>query len=144
AKNLGYVTAAFVSSKALSRHFGLFRGFDVYDDEMPLRDEEGKRIFPERRAAATTDRALDWLRQQRGQKFFLWVHFYDPHEPYDPPEPYRTDYSNDPYSGEIAYSDEQVGRLLSFLEQSKLREKTLVVVIGDHGEGLNDHGESTH
>ena len=144
AKNSGFLTAAFVSSKALSRHFGLLRGFDVYDDQMPFRDQEGNRIFPERRAAVTTDLALDWLKQHGRQKFFLWVHYYDPHEPYDPPEPYKTSYSNDPYSGEIAYADEQVGRLLDFLEQSNQREKTLIVFIGDHGEGLNDHGEATH
>ena len=144
AKSSGFHTAAFVSSKALSRHFGLLKGFDVYDDYLPLRNPEGDPIFPERRASVTTDRALDWLRQQGPQKFFLWVHFYDPHEPYDPPEPYKSTYSDDPYSGEIAYSDEQVGRLLDFLDQFKLRERTLVVFIGDHGEGLNDHVEATH
>jgi hypothetical protein len=93
AKNSGFLTAAFVSSKALSRHFGLLRGFDVYDDQMPFQDQEGNRIFPERRAAVTTDLALDWLKQHGRQKFFLWVHYYDPHEPYDPPEPYKTSYS---------------------------------------------------
>lgn len=144
AKDSGFATAAFVSSKALSRHFGLFRGFDVYDDQMPFQNEEGNRIFPERRAAVTADRAIDWLRQQDRRKFFLWIHFYDPHEPYDPPEPYKTEYVEDLYSGEIAYSDEQVGRLLEFLEQTKLRERTLVVILGDHGEGLNDNGEATH
>src|SRR5262249_13627635 len=76
--------------------------------------------------------------------FFLWVHYYDPHDPYDPPEPYKTKYATDLYSGEIAYSDEQAGRLLKFLDQSGLRQRTLVVVVGDHGEGLNDHLEQTH
>jgi arylsulfatase A-like enzyme/Tfp pilus assembly protein PilF len=144
AKDGGLLTAAFVSSKALSRHFGLLRGFDIYDDQMPFQNEEGNRIFPERRATVTTDHALDWLRQQGRQRFFLWVHFYDPHEPYEPPEPYKTMYSDDPYSGEIAYSDEQVGRIIDFLDQSELREQTLIVVISDHGEGLDDHGEATH
>ena len=145
ARASGLLTAAFVSSKALSRHFGLLRGFDVYDDEMPLQDQEGHRIFPERRASVTTDRALSWLRElQAPQQFFLWVHFYDPHEPYDPPAPFKTAYSGDLYSGEIAYSDEQAGRLINFLEQANLLDRTLIVVISDHGEGLNDHGEATH
>jgi len=146
AKRAGFLTAAFVGSKAVSRHFGLHQGFDIYDDQMSSRDLEGRLpgVFPERRASVTTDRALDWLKQHGQQKFFLWVHYYDPHDPYDPPEPYRSAYTKDPYSGEIAYTDEQLGRLLGFLDQQKLRERTLVVVIGDHGEGLNDHGEMTH
>src|SRR5262249_46640758 len=146
AQKAGFLTAAFVGSKAVGRQFGLQQGFDTYDDQMPSLDQEGKLpgVFPERRAAETTDRALDWLRKQTGQRFFVWVHYYDPHEPYDPPEPYRSDYPNDPYSGEIAYTDVQVGRLLDFLDQSADRKRTIVVVMGDHGEGLDDHGEAAH
>lgn len=146
ARKSGFLTAAFVGSKAVGRQFGLQQGFDVYDDQMSSRDQEGKLpgVFPERPAGVTTDRALDWLKTHSQQRFFLWVHYYDPHEPYAPPEPYQRDYPNDPYSGEIAYTDEQVGRLSDFLEQQNLRERTLVVVMGDHGEGLNDHGEGAH
>ncbi len=144
ARNAGFLTAAFVGSKAVGRQFGLQQGFDVYDDQMISRDEQGNRIFPERPAVVTTNRALDWLGHHAREKFFLWVHYYDPHDPYDPPEPYKSAYSNDPYSGEIAYVDEQAGRLLSFLDQSNLRERTLIIVIADHGEGLGDHSENTH
>ncbi len=146
AKQAGFLTAAFVGSKAVGRHFGLQQGFDVYDDQMPTRGAEGQLpgVFPERRAQVTTDHALDWLKQHGHENFFLWVHYYDAHEPYDPPEPYKHQYANDPYSGEIAYTDGQVGRLFDFLAQQNLRERTLVIVIGDHGEGLNDHGEATH
>jgi choline-sulfatase len=146
ARNAGFTTAAFVGSKAVGRQFGLQQGFEVYDDQMTWRDEEGKLpgVFPERRASITTDRALDWLKEHGRQKFFLWAHYYDAHDPYDPPEPYKSIYSKDPYSGEIAYTDEQVGRLLDFLDQAKIRGRTLAVVMGDHGEGLNDHGERTH
>jgi len=146
ARSAGFQTAAFVGSKAVGRVFGLQQGFDVYDDQMTSREEEGKLpgVFPERRAAVTTDRALDWLKQHVRDRFFLWVHYYDPHEPYEPLEPYKSAYPKDPYSGEIAYTDEQVGRLLDFIEQQGLRERTLVIAIGDHGEGLNDHGEQTH
>ena len=144
AQKAGYLTAAFVGSAAVDHKFGLQQGFDTYDDEMPSRTREGEILYPERQAAVTTDRALQWLEKHGGQKFFLWVHYYDPHDPYDPPEPYKSDYASDLYSGEIAYTDEQFGRLLDFLDQSKIRERTLVIVVGDHGEGLNDHGESTH
>jgi choline-sulfatase len=148
ARSAGVTTAAFVGSKAVGRVYGLHRGFDLYDDQMPTRgqQEEGKLpgVFPERRAAVTTDRALDWLKQHGRERFFLWVHYYDPHEPYEPPEPYRSQYPGDPYAGEIAYTDAQVGRILEFLGEQNLRDRTLVIVVGDHGEGLNDHGESTH
>ena len=147
AHDSGFQTAAFVGSKAVGRQWGLQQGFDVYDDHMPSRDqEEGKLpgVFPERRAAETSDRAIEWLKQHGQQKFFLWIHYYDPHDPYDPPEPYKAEYPKDPYSGEIAYTDEQVGRVLATLDELKLRQRTLVVVLGDHGEGLNDHGEQTH
>ena len=146
AKKAGLSTAAFVGSKAVSRQFGLQQGFDIYDDQMTSSDQEGKLpgIFPERRAADTTDRALNWLKVHGQQEFFVWVHYYDPHDPYDPPEPFKSRYPKDPYSGEIAYTDEQVGRLFDFLSETKLQDRTLVVVIGDHGEGLNDHGEKTH
>ncbi len=146
ARNAGFSTAAFVSSKAVGRQWGLQQGFDTYDDQMPSRGQEGALpgIFPERRAAVTTDHALEWLKQHGRGKLFLWVHYYDPHEPYDPPEPFRSAYPNDPYSGEIAYMDEQVGRLLEYLDLQGLSARTLVIAVGDHGEGLNDHGEGTH
>ena len=145
-RTAGFQTAAFVGSKAVGRQFGLQQGFDVYDDRMTSHDEEAKLpgVFPERRAAVTTDRAIDWLKQVGRQRFFLWVHYYDPHDPYDPPEPFKSAYREDPYSGEIAYTDAQVGRLLASLDQLNLRERTLVIALGDHGEGLNDHGEQTH
>src|SRR6266568_3707536 len=87
--------------------------------------------YPERRASVVTDRALEWLKQNGRNKFFLWAHFYDPHAPYDPPPPYRQTYSKDPYSGEIAYTDEQVGRLFDWIEQAGLSSRTLIVVTGD-------------
>lgn len=146
ARQGGFRTAAFVGSKAVSRHFGLGQGFEVYDEQMTSHDLEGQLpgIYAERRAAVTTDHALDWLKLHAEERFFLWVHYYDPHEPYDPPEPYKTQYRDDPYSGEIAYVDEQAGRLLEFLDQRHLRDRSLVVVIGDHGESLGSHGEMTH
>jgi tetratricopeptide (TPR) repeat protein len=86
-----------------------------------------------------------WL-DDRGASspFFAWVHFYDPHAPYEPPEPYRSRYSDDPYAGEIAYVDDIVGRLVAELESQGLGRRTIVAVVGDHGEGLGEHAEGTH
>jgi len=145
AQSAGFQTAAFVGSRILSKHFGISNGFATYDDDMRGQTEEGMPgVFPERRAAVVTDRALEWLKQNGRKKFFLWAHYYDPHAPYDPPEPYKQTYSKDPYSGEIAYMDEQVGRLLDRLDQAGLTPRTLIAVIGDHGESLGEHGEMTH
>jgi arylsulfatase A-like enzyme/Flp pilus assembly protein TadD len=145
AKSAGFETAAFVGSRVLSKHFGISNGFATYDDDMTAKTEEGlPGAFPERRASVVTDRALEWLKQNGNKKFFLWAHYYDPHAPYDPPEPYHRTYSKDAYSGEIAYTDEQVGRIFDWIDQADLSSRTLIVVTGDHGESLGEHGEMTH
>ena len=142
----GFATAAFVGSLVLSRRMGFANGFATYDDDMGGSREEGQLpgIYPERRAAVVTDHALSWLRRNGGKRFFLWAHYYDPHAPYDPPQPFKTTYAKDLYSGEIAYTDEQVGRLLDGLEKQGLGSRTVVVAMGDHGESLGEHGEMTH
>jgi arylsulfatase A-like enzyme/Tfp pilus assembly protein PilF len=142
----GFATAAFVGSRVLARHFGLANGFASYDDDMGSRTQEDSAtgVFAERRAAAVTERALGWLKANAQSRFFLWAHYFDPHTPYDPPEPYKHAYAQDAYSGEIAYMDEQVGRLLDGLAQMGLAPRTLIAVIGDHGESLGEHGEMTH
>jgi arylsulfatase A-like enzyme len=128
-KKQRYYTAAFVSGAPLSGSFGLDRGFDYYDDEFPGR---------ERIAKETTERALQWLKSA-SHPFFLWVHYYDPHAEYNPPEPFRSDYSTAPYDGEIAYVDSQIAKLFH-----AIGSEDLVIVTADHGEGLGEHGESTH
>lgn len=130
-REAGYRTAAFVSAFPLARRFGLARGFDVYDDELQNRVE--------RPAGETTDRALAWLQQQSGP-VFLWVHYFDPHAPYAPPPRFSAKY--EPYEGEVAAMDEQLGRLLQAFESRF--EKPAVLVVADHGEGLGDHGELQH
>jgi choline-sulfatase len=132
----GYRTAAFVSSFVLSRRFGLARGFDVYDDAMPAEQVE-------RPATTTTDKALTWLARQSGGPLFLWVHYFEPHTPYAPPEPYRTRYREQPYLGEVAAMDEQLGRLVGAFDE-RATGPLAVVVAADHGEALGDHGESQH
>lgn len=141
----GFRTAAFVGSFTLDHRFGLNRGFETYDDDMPPAGTASASVRePERRAEVVADRALAWLAARPPGRFFLWVHFFDPHTPYDPPEPYRSQYAGRLYDGEIAYTDAQLGRLLEALRQKGLAERTLIALLGDHGESLGEHGESTH
>ncbi len=132
----GYRTGAFVSSFVLDHRFGLQRGFDRYDDDIP-RDAtaEANTLEAERRGDVTVDRALAWLRETTARPYFAWVHLYDAHAPYAPPPPYPQT-----YDGEIAFVDAQVGRLLAAID----RKNTIVLVVGDHGESLGEHGELTH
>lgn len=132
----GYETAAFVSAFALARRFGLARGFDRYDDDFGAENAE-------RTAAETNERVLKYLDQARQKPLFLWVHYYDPHHPYTPPEPYRTRFKTRPYDGEVSFMDEQLGRLVQAFKRSSTLPK-VIIVAGDHGEGLGEHGEAQH
>ncbi len=134
---LGYRTAAFVSGFPLERPCGLARGFEVYDDAFG----PGK---VERSSRETTDRALAWLAAADSRPRFLWVHYYDPHEPYAPPEPYRSRFPSDPYRGEIAAMDHELGRLIAAFEGARGGREVRIIVAADHGEGRGDHGEMLH
>lgn len=129
----GYRTAAFVSSFVLARRFGLGRGFDTYDE---VEDTE-------RSARETTNRAIEYLRGKASTPQFLWVHYFDAHAPYAPEEPFRTRYAKNLYLGEVAAVDEQLGRLVAAFEHNA-SGPIAILVVGDHGEGLGDHGESQH
>lgn len=135
-RDAGYRTAAFVSAFPLARRFGLARGFEVYDDE----SSHGR---AERSAQATTERVLAYLGQDSREPLFLWVHYFDPHEPYEPPEPFRSRYPGNPYRGEIAAMDQQLGHLLQAFEE-RMDSPTAVIIAGDHGEALGEHGEAEH
>ncbi len=143
-KSAGYRTAAFVGAYVLDRRFGLARGFDTYDDRVPRPAEATDTLEASRPGAAVVDAAIAWLDAVPAGPFLLWVHLYDPHAPYAAPEPWRSRFTDRPYDGEVAYAGAQVGRLLARLDTKGLTDSTIVVVAGDHGEGLNDHGESTH
>ncbi len=141
----GYRTAAFVSSFVLNSMWGLNRGFEVYDDNVGFTADRAKNLFQlERRGDETVDRMLDWLNRTNGKPFFAWLHLYDPHSPYRPPEPYLSRYSSHPYDGEIAFDDEQVGRVMTRLRALNRYESTLIVLLSDHGESLGEHGEDEH
>src|SRR5438094_2518435 len=98
----------------------------------------------ERPGNIVADVTLDWLSKNYQKKFFLWMHLYDPHYPYRPPAPYSEEYRDRPYDGEIAFADAQVGRLIEFLKNKGLYQNTLIILSGDHGESLGEHGEKAH
>lgn len=160
-KDGGYETAAFVSATPLKKSSGMSAGFDTF------REPKGE----SRRAATTNAEAFAWLEKAQAP-FLLWVHYYDPHAPYDPPEPFSEVYHDSPelkaylderdfapaegsglatelvnnrYDGEVSYVDRQTGALLEVLKTRSSRwDETIVVVLGDHGEGLRQHGELAH
>lgn len=144
----GWETAAFVSARVLDQVFGINQGFQHWDQEdLKSREdieEEKFAAIPERFANQTTDAALEWLSRPRGKKWFMWVHYYDPHFPYKPPAPYDEQVPAYPYLGEVAFMDSQIQRLLDRLQELGMDQKTLIVAVGDHGESLGAHGESTH
>lgn len=144
-RNHGWNTAAFVSSSVLKKVFGLSQGFSVYDDQMPETADDNGETVAVRRASLTVDRALAWLNNQPSQHpYFVWLHLYDAHRPYNPPAEFRKQYPHDLYSAEIAYDDQQVGRFLAAVRKKSPPEKTVIVLLADHGEGLGDHGEYDH
>jgi arylsulfatase A-like enzyme/Flp pilus assembly protein TadD len=143
-KGHGYDTAAFVSSFVLNSMWGLNRGFDYYDDWIAAETSDSPHQRLERRAQETIDHSLDWLRGHLSGTFFLWIHLYDPHAPYDPPEPFKSHYRAQPYDGEIAYTDSQLGRLVDFLKDHKLYSSSVILLTSDHGEGLGEHQEQQH
>jgi arylsulfatase A-like enzyme/Flp pilus assembly protein TadD len=141
-RGAGYATGAFVGAVVLDRRFGLDRGFDVYDDRSSGRASGGTG-YAERAADEVVDAALAWL-EEAPARFFLWVHFYDPHAAYRPPPGFASAFASDPYAGEIAFVDTQLGRLLDAVTERWGEEGLVVVATSDHGESLGEHGESTH
>jgi arylsulfatase A-like enzyme len=138
----GFETAAFVGALVLDSRFGLARGFDVYDDRMERRSAATVG-YAERRGDRVVDAALRWL-ETAPDRFFLWLHLYDPHTRYDPPPGFAVAYPGDPYAGEIAFADAQVGRLLGGIRSRWGSSGLLVALTSDHGESLFEHGEPTH
>ena len=139
-----YGTGAFVSSIVLDSSKGIDQGFDVYRDDFAPSHPPQRTKAIRRAADRVTDEALSWLGRVGSSRFFAWLHFYDAHAPYQPPSPYREMYATRPYDAEIAFMDAQVGRILDFLREKALVDRTIVVVIADHGEGLGDHREAAH
>ena len=144
-KGAGFRTAAFVSSMVLDRRGGFNRGFDRYDDAFPKTQDAELLSTLQKPGADSLRAATSWLASQRsGDRLFMWLHLFEPHDPYEPPEPYATRYRDRPYDGEVAYTDTLVGELDDTLERLGLKSNTLVIIAADHGEGLGEHDETLH
>ena len=141
----GFATGGFVGAYVLDHKWGIAQGFQTYFDDFDLSKYQSLSLGSvDRPGNEVADKALAWLDTVRSKRFFGWVHFYDAHSPYSPPEPFKSRYDAHPYLGEIAFVDSQVGRLLAYLDAHDLARNTVVVVMGDHGESLGEHGEATH
>jgi len=139
----GFRTAAIVSSFTVDSRFGLDQGFDFYDDTF-AEDEILKNFRSEKRAERVFNSFSHWLEGNFDQKFFCWVHFFDPHVPYDPPSPFKEEFPDRPYDGEIAYMDHYLGRIVDKLKERNLFDKTLIILAGDHGEAFGEKEEIDH
>ncbi len=152
-KERGYRTGAAIGGFPLTREFGTDQGFDFYDDDLQAdrldhrgRPEQRRRNtwYDERPASHVNDAILPWLREGGGEPFFVWLHYWDPHEPHIAPAPYGQMFAHDPYQGEIAYADESLGTILAELRKLGEWDRTLFVMTADHGEGRREHKEMTH
>ena len=147
-KAAGFETAGFVSSIVLSAQSGLGRGFDHFSDRFDLgsdaADEARFLDILEKRGDVAVGEAIAWLERHAQARTFVWVHLYDPHAPYEPPEPYASRYADRPYDGEVAWSDDLIGRLDAALTRLGIRDGTLMALTSDHGEALGEHGELVH
>ncbi len=140
----GYATAGFVSAFVLDARWGISRGFETYFDNFDVASQRVVNLASvQRDGRETVEEAVRWLDQRDPGPFFLWLHLFDPHEPYAPPEPFLSRYTH-PYDGEIAYTDELIGDFRAALEGRGLLASSLLILTGDHGEGLGDHGEGYH
>jgi arylsulfatase A-like enzyme/Flp pilus assembly protein TadD len=144
-KESGYATGAGVSAYVLRRSTGLGTGFDFFDDDIELSSRTGGPGIQaiQRPGAETLNAVRPWLRSVADRPFFLFFHIFEPHSPHEPPAEYAARYPS-PYDGEVAAADEVVGDLLEELRSLDVYEKTFIVFLSDHGEGLGDHGEAEH
>ncbi len=143
-KARGFRTGAFVSSFVLDRRWGLDQGFDVYHDTDSGSGGPLGRDSLRRPADQVVGDALEWLSGAAGERFFAWLHFYDAHAPARPPTAFAAADGGDVYHGALSFVDFQFSRVLAFLDERQILDRTIVVVIGDHGESLGEHGEATH
>lgn len=145
----GYDCGAFIGAFVLDGRWGLKQGFSHYDDDFDLNKYKQLDLgLVQRPSREIVDAAIAWLSKRKEKPFFAWLHLYDPHIPYDPPEPYRSEYGGRGpaglYDGEIASMDAQIGRFCDWLDENDLADDTILILVGDHGEGLGEHNESTH
>jgi arylsulfatase A-like enzyme/Flp pilus assembly protein TadD len=141
-KDNGFTTGAIISAMVMDSRFGVSQGFDTYNDE--FENEIKTTNIKERRGDETSRFAVEWLDENKHENFFMFLHYYDPHHLYEPPEPFASEFQDDLYAGEIAYTDHCIGLVLDKLRKLGLYDSTLIIITGDHGEMLKEHGEPTH
>ena len=148
-KSKGFRTGGFISAFVLDRRWGIAQGFEEYFDNFEL--SKFKMVSMDsvqRRGDETLQKTMEWMDRHKSERFFAWMHLYDPHTPYDPPEPFRSSITRKDaigfYDGEVAYSDNLIGRIREYLEKNQLLDTTLVILTSDHGESLGEHSESAH
>ena len=147
-RDAGYRTGGFVAAFVVDSRWGLDQGFERYHDDFNFREFERISLDSVQRPGdEVMDAALAWMDEVKEERFFSWIHLYDPHWPYEAPEPWASrvsGYSDAPYDAEVLFTDSLVGRLLNWLDESALADDTLLVLIGDHGESLGRHREGAH
>ena len=141
----GLDTAAFIGAFVLHSKWGLNQGFSTYFDRFDMGRYGKIMLQNEKRAGEVLGDARRWFARHPVQKqFFAWIHLYDPHSPYNPPPPFAARFPDDPYRGEVEYTDSELGKFINFLKEKKLYDNYLIIVAADHGEGLGEHGEMEH
>ncbi len=140
-KDKGFSTGGIVSAFVMGAQFGVDQGFDSFNDRFENLQKTDK---PERIGTRTSGFAIEWLEEHKDEKFFLFLHYFDPHYDYKPPEPFASEFAPDLYAGEIAYTDYCIGQVIDKLKELGLYDSTLIIITSDHGEMLGEHGESTH
>ncbi len=141
-KENGFKTSAIVSTFVLDSQFGLDQGFDTYNDTFET--TLNTMGINERGGGEASRIAMEWMEKNSDDSFFLFLHYYDPHKEYAPPEPFSSEFSTDLYSGEIAYTDYSISKVIKHLKTLKIYDSTLIIITGDHGEMLGEHKEKTH
>ncbi|MGA7379497.1 MAG: sulfatase-like hydrolase/transferase [Terriglobales bacterium] len=146
-KPQGYHTAAFIGAVILDSKTlapGFDRGFDFYDNFPEHATSKSRWGRVERRGMEVVQHAESWMSNHRSAPRFVWVHLYDPHDPYEPPEPFASLYKERLYDGEIAYADSALSHFVAYLKKQGWYDGAVIIVVGDHGEGLGEHNEDTH
>ncbi|MCJ7679898.1 MAG: sulfatase, partial [Candidatus Aminicenantes bacterium] len=141
-KDQSYSTGAFIGAFPLDKQFGLDQGFDLYEDDLGVQ-QVYKSTFVERPASDVIAMAINWIEGQEN-KWFSFIHLFDAHEPYAPPAPYDEMYADNPYAGEVAFIDRQLGNLFDYLESKKMMDNTIIILTADHGEAFGEKGEWEH
>lgn len=141
----GLDTAAFIGAFVLHSKWGLNQGFATFSDRFDMGRYGKIMLQNEKRASEVLGDARRWLERRPAKKhFFAWIHLYDPHSPYAPPPPFDSRYPDNPYRGEVEYTDSELGKFINFLKEKGWYDNSLIVIAADHGEGLGEHGEMEH